>query len=440
MGYPQYVKDTALGIIDMMGNQLTGFAKDPARDFTRHRKLDFKTTMLFMLTSGSGTTQHELYQYFDYDTLTPTASAFSQQRSKFKMEAFRHLAEQINYEFSCVSYLDKYQLIACDGCDFNIARDPTEESSYYPPNNKSTRGFNMVSVVPLYDILSKRYLDMEFKGGRKRNEPRALCDLVDRFMPSALSVIFMADRGFASYNVFAHMIENGMHFLIRAKDKTVERLLGTGSLGDVELDCEVTRILTRSSAKKYRDPDKEGMYRLVSRETPFDYLGSEPGDQYEISVRVVRVRLDEGSYENIITNLPSDEFDSLALKELYALRWEIELSFRDLKHTLGATEFRSGKLEFIEQELWARIILYNLCTIITSRVVIEKREGLKHVYKINFSIAAKICHKFIKVKLSRPPPDVEALIGKNLVPVRPGRKYNRQKRFRLPSSFAYRFI
>jgi len=438
MDYPKQVKNTLLSVLDRMSTQTDTFVKDPARDFTRKRKLGFTDTMLFFLTSGAGTTKHELYRHFEYDVNTPSVSAFCQQRAKLKIEAFRHLTQVINNEYPCEKYHDTYQLIAVDGTDFNIARNPSCKSSYYPPNNKSTRGYNLVSAVPLYDILNKRYLDMDFKGGRERNEHRALCNLVDRFEGQA-PAIFLADRGTASYNVFAHMIENDVYFLIRAKDITVERLLGKEPLGDEVFDETVTRILTRSEAKKHRDPTKKDLYRVIDRVVPLDYLGCDPGGEYVLTVRVVRFKLGEHTWENVITNLPGYAFCTQELKELYNLRWEIELSFRDLKHTIGATEFRSGKLEYVEQELWARMILYNLCSIICTHVVVIKYTGLKHVYKINFSLAIKICHDFFRLKAGRPPPDVVALIGSNLLPVRAGRKFNRQKRFRFPSSFAYRF-
>lgn len=45
----------------------------------------------------------------------------------------------------------------------------------------------------------------------------------------------------------------------------------------------------------------------------------------------------------------------------YHLRWGIETSFRDLKHTKGAIHLHSKKTEFVALELWSRLILYNFC-------------------------------------------------------------------------------
>ena len=60
------------------------------------------------------------------------------------------------------------------------------------------------------------------------------------------------------------------------------------------------------------------------------------------------------------------------MKKLYALRWGIETSFRQLKYAVGLTSFHSKKREYIIQEIWAQLLLYNFCKIITTHIPIEK--------------------------------------------------------------------
>ena len=62
---------------------------------------------------------------------------------------------------------------------------------------------------------------------------------------------------------------------------------------------------------------------------------------YYLSFRVVRFKLTEYSYEVLLTNLSEDEFSVVDLKELYAMRWGIETSFRDLKYSLALSYFHS---------------------------------------------------------------------------------------------------
>jgi len=38
---------------------------------------------------------------------------------------------------------------------------------------------------------------------------------------------------------------------------------------------------------------------------------------------LLRIQLDDGSYENIATNLPEEEFKAEDFKPLYHLRWQV---------------------------------------------------------------------------------------------------------------------
>ena len=120
----------------------------------------------------------------------------------------------------------------------------------------------MVHAISLYELCSKRYLDLEVQPGHLKNEFQAICNLMDRYAYGGLP-IFIADRGFSSYNVFAHAIENKVDFLIRAKDLNVQRFLGVETLPD-KLDTTVELILTRTqSKKKHKHPEKASQYRFI---------------------------------------------------------------------------------------------------------------------------------------------------------------------------------
>ena len=120
------------------------------------------------------------------------------------------------------------------------------------------------------------------------------------------------------------------------------------------------------------------------------------------------------------------------------MRWGIETSFRDLKKTIGTVNLHSKKVETIELEILARMILFNFCSIITQHVVL-KDHNRKHVYMINFAKAIKICHFFISVNSGIPPPYIEGQISMYIIPIRPSRVYACKHRFQAPVSFCYRF-
>jgi len=437
MNLPERVKAHLWGDISKMSKDPGRFAKNPAADFTRNRKLDFENLLRFLISTQSDTTAVELLKFFDYSTNTLSISAFYQQRQKLSHNAFPFLLRQFNSHFSPVLYKGIYTLVGCDGCEFNIARNPADPDYFHTPTSASAYGFNSLHSISLYDLLGKRYLDCLFQPGMKKNEFRAFCDLVDRYDYGG-SPIFIADRGFSAYNTYAHAFEKGVSFVIRAKDINVCRLLRLESLPDC-IDSVAEVILSRTqSVKKWSRPDLADQYRFVYQDVQFDYIKHGSSDEYPLSLRIVRFQVAEGVFENIVTNLPALEFPADEIKQLYYLRWGIETSFRDLKHTIGTKNFHSKKPEYIEQEIWARLILFNFCATITLHVVIARRRT-KHIYQVNFSMAIKICHHFIRLRDHDPPLDVEALIGRFTLPIRLDRTFARQHRFRPPASFCYRF-
>lgn len=72
---------------------------------------------------------------------------------------------------------------------------------------------------------------------------------------------------------------------------------------------------------------------------------------------------------------------------------------------------------------------------ITSSVVINKKQK-KHTYKINFSVAVHMCRLFYEGKTTSP--NLEAIVAKNLIPIRPNRQFKRKATRKIYHSFFYR--
>lgn len=121
--------------------------------------------------------------------------------------------------------------------------------------------------------------------------------------------------------------------------------------------------------------------------------------------------------EYLITNLSRKEFDTQILKELYRMWWGIETSFRELKYAIGLASFRSKKTEFVQQEIYAKLIMYNFCEMVITNIIIRNKPW-KHTYQANFTMAVNICKRFFCQKRCQIPLDVEALIQKYILPIR----------------------
>ncbi|MGL5041496.1 MAG: transposase [Culicoidibacterales bacterium] len=85
---------------------------------------------------------------------------------------------------------------------------------------------------------------------------------------------------------------------------------------------------------------------------------------YTLNFRVVHFNISKTTYESIITNLPEDAFSLDDIKTLYAMRWGIETAFRTLKYTVGLMALHTKKVAFILQELYSKLLLFNLCQLV----------------------------------------------------------------------------
>ena len=430
------IKALLFTAIDDIAANPEKYASNPEKDFTRNRKLGFKDTLLMLLTMEADCLKEELYRYFGRNTAAPSKSAFYKQRRKLNHRALANLLFAFNSKLPKNLYKGKYQFFACDGSTVEVFHDSNNQDTYFEPNGKSKRGYNQLHINALHSILDKRFIDLVTQPARKKNEYSAFCELVDSVGNDG-SVIYFADMGYASYNNFAHVIENGQYFLIRANDKRTGRILGRSMEGLKEADVHVDRILTRTQSKKKRTlPDQPELYRYISKGVSFDYLNDEH-TEYKISLRIVRFEIAPNCFENIVTNLPECEFDFEDFKDLYHMRWIEETAFRDLKYTLCLNAFHSKKDEYVEQEIWARTILYNFSTAIISKVEIEKK-NTKYKYQVNFAEAFKTCRDFLRMHDRKKKIDVEAVIAQNTEAIRPDRSFSRNHRFHLPFKFIYR--
>ena len=248
-------------------------------------------------------------------------------------------------------------------------------------------------------------------------------------------VIITADRGYESYNTLEHISRKGWKYLIRVRES--RGITSALSLPEGDFDVPVQIFLTRKQtnavkALMKKHPEK---YRILPGHVNFEFLPEGSSDFYPLSFRVVRFRISDDSTETLITNLDKDSFPADDLKHLYHLRWGIETSFRQLKYTIGLSLFQSKKVEYITQEIFARLTMYNFCELITSHVVIQNKRR-KYAYQTNFTAAVHICRQFLRGAVT--PPKVEALIKTQVVPIRPGRSTPRRTKNIKFNGFFYR--
>ena len=161
----------------------------------------------------------------------------------------------------------------------------------------------------------------------------------------------------------AHIQEKGWFFLIRIKDGRNGIKMGLELPRRNEFDLDVSLKLTRKQTNDVKKLLKDkNHYRYIASSATFDFLPShsrksEQTRFYEINFRIVRFEITPGNYETVLTSLDVNKYPPKELKRLYALRWGIETSFRDLKYTVGMLNFHSKKVMCIHQEIYAHLII-----------------------------------------------------------------------------------
>ena len=433
---PKHIKKILFSEIKTASADYEKYCYNPSRDFSRNRKLSFETVVKSIIGMESKSLTNELIDIFNSSGM-PSTSAFIQQRNKIKPEVFKSIFSSFTNKL--ISEIEEdLPILAIDGSDIQIPTNPKDEKSYYPGTN-GQKPYNLLHLNALYNLKQHLYTDVVIQGSKECNEHSAFQKMIDNSpIPRALVI---ADRGYESYNNMAHIQEKGWFFLIRIKDGKAGIKDGLKLPNEAEFDMSVSLKLTRKQTNEMKELLKNrNHFKYIASSTPFDYLPkktrkADPVQLYELRFRIVRFKITEDTYETVLTNLDESLYPLETLKNLYASRWGIETSFRDLKYTIGMLNFHSKKVMCIQQEIYAHLIMYNFSEMITSHVVIDKKKR-KHTYKANFSVAVHMCRLFFYEKTTSP--DLEAIIARNLIPIRPERHQTRKLTVKVFHGFLYR--
>lgn len=405
--------------------------------FVRKRKISFSDAILSTICMQRSSSKTEILKFFGFRQDAPSHSALIQQRSKLDPGAFEDLFFRFTDALSPDLTRKGYRLFAVDGSDIYIPRNKMDAETYRV-SDAYGKGFNMLHLCAVYDLLSRLYMDIIIQPYNHINEYGAICDMIDRFtqLHPDEKALFIADRGFVSFNVFAHAIENNAFFLIRGREAGHGSLLSTLHLPETpEFDITFERWLTRRETNTIKAQPE--VYKSIARRV-FDYLEPRSKKLYYICFRIIKLTLPDGKTEYLYTNLPKEDFTIDEIRELYNQRWGIETSFRDIKYTAGMLFFHSRKKQLVLQEIYAKLILYNFCEAITGGIVIQTKSR-KYAYKINFAIAISVCVEYLRLcRHGMPLIEPDELISKELIPIRPGRSSPRYIKARTAASFLYR--
>ena len=178
---------------------------------------------------------------------------------------------------------------------------------------------------------------------------------------------FIFDRGYLSLELLFELERQGVDYLFRVSENCYKaELLGAKS-NDEEIELLVTKARLRN----------------VNAETQEVYLARKSKRE-----RLVKVELDTGEMEYLITNISACEVGYGEMRAFYYQRWEIERVFNLLKNRLHMEDICARTPLGVVQEILAVVFLGNIVEDIVVDVnkVLPQKEKNKYEYFVNVNL------------------------------------------------------
>jgi hypothetical protein len=266
----------------------------------------------------------------------PSKSAIFQARARLGSEPlaalFERVAQPIGGEQTPGVWLAGRRLVAIDGMCLDVADTAANTAHFGRPgvNKGEQAAFPQARVVALAECGTHAVFAAEI-GTYSQSEATLTVPLLDRLEPGML---LLADRGFFSYALWRKAIGTGADLLWRVR---------TDNAGPKPTHVEDL-------------PDGSWLAHL-RRTTPAAARREEPMLVRVIDYTVEDGREDPTTYRLFTTLLDPAEVTALDLAAAYTQRWEIELTFDELKTQQRGprTVLRSKSPDLVLQEIWGHL-------------------------------------------------------------------------------------
>ena len=382
--------------------------------------------LLFTMLNRRGITLNlELRNYMKiaHPGMEISKPGYLKQRMKLNPLAFYELYRHHNRNFyaeSGFSTFQGYLVLAADGSGINIPTTRETLEEFGTSSRKGTKPQASIGLGCLYDVMNRMILESDCCKC-KFDEMRLAEEQIDRVretIGASQPFLVVMDRGYPATAAFIRMMEKGILFLVRLKSSDYKKEQAALSGPDEWVDI----LLDKSRTNHYKGTD----------------IGQHMEELGTVTLRMVKVPLQEEREEILITNLPSETFDRFQIAELYQMRWGIETAYETLKDRLQIENFTGTKPVLLLQDIYSTIYISNLAEDIirdAEAELDEKEKHRKHKMMINRTLSIGILkNDLIYILLERDEEKQDRLfrqiyedISKNLVPIRPDRHYHRTK-------------
>lgn len=381
-------------------------SKMEENDFTRNRKMSFPNLMIFIISSTKKSLQSALFAFnttFKFENGTYTKQAFSKARKKINPSAFWVLFKesvQTFYEDGDFKRFKGYRVCAIDGTRLNLPN--SEEMIDIYGYQDSTNRQPQALASCLCDVLNGIIIDAVIAphDGNERKLAQIHLKELDRIRTS--KEILLMDRGYPSAELIKKIDDFKFNYVIRCSKDFIRGMKLNGN------DCIINHKFTKTGFVK---------------------------------MRVIRLNLDNGAEEILITNLFDKSFSKSDFAELYRMRWGIEEKYDDLKNKLEIENFSGTSNIAVLQEFYATMFLSNIASAMAYDCEDEinkiyKDKESKYKYKANIATTISIMKfSLIEMYLCKSQKKQKKILDNiyyqlltSVTPIRPKRSFERNKK------------
>lgn len=351
-------------------------------------------------------------------TLSETSGAYSEARSRLKLETVEFFANRVCNSLIEASppWFEGRRAFVLDGTTFTLAPTPKLKAAFPPATNQHGESvWPVVLMLVAHELQSSCALPPELGamyGENNTSEAKLAHKISGRLPPGSL---IMADSGYGIFSVAHVMHGEGHSILFRLTKSRFKSLVRQATLVE-EWEGHATYRLhwTPSAKDRQSNPDL-------------------PADA-SLDVLIHQVPL-ENETLYLVTTL---QVSSDRAGEFYARRYDVEHDIRDVKVTLDIENIRGTSVEMVKKELLTSLVAYNL-------VIQFRRQAAKlaNVAPRRLSFTG-VWNTFESFLLTQPPCSAaewtfrfEAALkvaSRDKLPNRPGRSYPRKAHPRRPKS------
>lgn len=324
-------------------------------DYIEHITFKKRTTLRHGLQS-----MHKLLHEFGFKKIS--SSALCQQRKFINPEAFKVISREflkkigIKDKKSILKTFKNMRVFAGDGSDLEILNLISTRFDFNVKENKPHYTYPAIAKFSaIVDVMNGYILDGilgDFKEGDLPLAHKNLKNLGDDVIDFPNS-IFTFDRGYVGLELNARLTELGANFVIRLRNDVYKEEIANMTSNDEFVKLK----LTDSRLEKFHDIELKEKYSKK------DYI-----ELRVVKTKVKVIKYDEKTnkeYEEeideiLLTNFTKEEMSVEDLKEIYKLRWGIEVDFDTLKNRFGIENF-SGSIKLThQQDLYSQFVIFNV--------------------------------------------------------------------------------